>query len=119
MNDYIITQDTKQDYNGFLLCLTTKSFFEYFHNIENESLLKNSKGILLIDQLLVTGNEENRYISCVYNCGQLILNSAKYVIPDNYYRKLAINILKNNMYIVENSILTSYQKKCILNGTVF
>lgn len=119
MREYIITKKTKQDYNGFLLCLTVESFFSYLHNIEKESLVNHSQGTLLIDQLLVTGNEENRYISCVYNCGKLILNSAQYVVPDDYYKKLSIEILRDNMSVVENSILTSYQKKCILNGVVF
>lgn len=119
MKYYILTEQTKQDYNGFLLCTTVESVFTYLHNIENEPIIKRSKGKLLIDQLLVTGNGKNRYISCIYNCGELELNSAQYVVPDEYYKKLSVKILKKNMGIVKNSILTSHQKECIAKGITF
>jgi len=119
MEYYTLKQTMRQDYDLFLFCLTTESFFDYLRCIENEPLIKNSEGTLLIDQLLVTGEAENRYISCAYNHGHIELSAAQYTVPDNYYKNLAADILRDNKNIVENSILTSYQKERILTGTTF
>lgn len=119
MEYYILKQTMRQDYDLFLFCLTTESFFDYLCCIENEPAIKDSEGVLLIDQLLVTGDAENRYISCAYNHGHIELNTARYTVPDNYYKNLAADILQNNKNIVESSILTSHQKEYILTGTIF
>lgn len=119
MKDYVFIEHTNKDYDGFVLCLTTESLFEYMDNIKSEALVNNSKGTLLIDQLLITGDQYNRYVTFDYDCGELILNSAKNVVPDDYYRKLAIDLLKENADALEYTLLTSYQKQCINAGVDF
>lgn len=118
MKEYIISHDVKNDYDGMILCLSYESIFSYLHSIETETLVKNSTGELLIDQLLITGNTENRYISCMYNFGKIIISSAKYVNPDNYYKSLSCKILKNNVDCLKNSILSNQQKEDILNNII-
>lgn len=118
MKEYIISHNVKADYDGMILCLSYESIFSYLHNIETESLVKNSKGQLLIDQLLITGDTENRYISCIYNYGKIIVSSAKYVHPDNYYKSLSCKLLKKNVDFLKNSILSDQQKEAILNNII-
>ena len=44
-------------------------------------------GKILIDQLLVTGNGQNRFIGCEYVNGILDFTTAQVVHPDDYYKK--------------------------------
>lgn len=118
MKEYILSNDVREDYNGMILCLSYESIFTYLHNIENESLILNTKGKLLIDQLLITGNTENRYISCLYDYGSILISSAQYVRPDHYYKSLSCKILKNNIDCLKNSILSNQQIEFILNDNI-
>lgn len=67
--------------NCFLLCLTTDRIMEYLQDIENETMLAKSEGVLIIDQLLSTGNGKNRYIACPYKNGKIDINSSKTIEP--------------------------------------
>ena len=61
MKEYTICKLKNREYDGFLLCLTFDSIISYLMTIESEDIISNSKGVLLIDQLLVTGNGSNRF----------------------------------------------------------
>ena len=74
---------------------------------------------MLIDQLFITGNGKNRFISCNFNKGRLDLKSAKIVKADNYFRKLTVEYLKNNYRYVENSIFTDIERNSIRGGIIF
>lgn len=119
MKDFIVHAIENKDYNNFLLCLSFESITNYVESIEKDFHITNKTGKILIDQLLVTGNGRNRFISCEIYKGKLNLNSIRPVEPNAMFKKLTIQILKENQEYVKYSILTDYQKKCIQEESIF
>lgn len=119
MKEYALCKPNDREYNGFLLCLTFESIFSYLNHIEAEPLLSHTAGSLLVDQLLITGNGRNRYISCSFDNGKINMASMKIVSPSEYYRKLSLDLLQHNLQLLHNSILTEYQLECVQKGIVF
>lgn len=119
MKDFIVREIENKDYNNFLLCLSFESIANYVESIEKDFYIANKTGKILIDQLLVTGNGHNRFISCEIYKGKLNLNSIHPVEPNTMFRELTIQLLKENQEYVKYSILTDYQKKCIQEESIF
>lgn len=119
MKEYEICEATDNEYDVFLLCLTSESLISYLGNVEKDILLLHPSGHLLIDQLLITGNGQNRYLSCLYHNGKIDMTSFKNVFPNDYYRNLSLNLLQRNIDFLSNSILTDCQKERIKKGIVF
>lgn len=120
MKEYEIRNISSSEYDGFLLCLTFESILSYLERIETEPLITKSKhGTLLIDQLLTTGNGRNRYIRCTFCDGRIDISSVTNVNPNNYYREISLNLLRDNIELLHNSILTDIQKDNIIRGVVF
>ena len=116
MKEYTLSTSCCKDYDGFLLCLSFESILNYLDSIKTEPLVKSSKGTLLIDQLLVSGNGRNRFFSCLFDHGEINLSTAQIVSPTDYYRKLATQLLQENFARLKYSILTNEQKENIRNG---
>lgn len=106
-------------YNRFLLCLTFESIMNYISEIESSPEMVTSSGKVLIDQLLVTGDGDNRFISCSFINGKLDMSTAMTVIPDRRFRNITIERLHDNYVYVEHSILTEHQRDCIKKGLSF
>ena len=97
----------------FLLCLTIEDITTHKASIESSPLIMNQTGKILIDQLLVTGNSRNRFISCEYINGILDLTTAQAVRGDKYFKNIATKWLNTHYAYVENSILTEDQRKYV------
>lgn len=119
MNDYTIQALNNKDYNVFILCLTSENLLNYIDSLEHELLKLSCKGTLLIDQLLITGNGKNRYISCSLDNGRIDFSSVKNVNPGNFYRKLSSNLLQENYKSLKYSIITAEQLRNIKYGIAF
>ncbi|MEE0931365.1 MAG: type II toxin-antitoxin system RnlB family antitoxin [Acutalibacteraceae bacterium] len=119
MNEYIIKKVDSKGYDTFLLCLTFESIFDYLDSIESSPLMVQNTGRILIDQLLVSGNGNNRFISCSFKHGKLDLSSACNVQPDDYFKQITVEWLNKNYCYVEHSILTDFQRQCIKNRIIF
>lgn len=91
-----------KEYDSFILCLTNESLFSYWDQIESSNGILNQTGRLLIDNLLVTGDEANRFIECVYQNGKIDITTAKVTSPNEYYRKLSIKLLRKNRRIFDH-----------------
>lgn len=116
MKEYYIRKLNKSSYDCYLLCLSYDSILNYIENLEKEACFDLPSGAILIDQLLVTGNGKNRFISCCFENGKINLTSAKNATPDDEFRCFAVEYLKNNVNILENSILTESLQERILEG---
>ncbi|MDO4302169.1 MAG: type II toxin-antitoxin system RnlB family antitoxin [Clostridia bacterium] len=119
MKEYAVHKLFGKEYDGFLLCLTFDSILSYLTNIEKEPIISNTKGTLLIDQLLITGNGRNRYIVCTFDHGKIDLSSTQNIFPDDCYKKLSIELLQENFELLQYSILTDKQKEYIRQGIIF
>ncbi|MDD5021927.1 MAG: type II toxin-antitoxin system RnlB family antitoxin [Endomicrobiaceae bacterium] len=119
MKKYKIFDLSTEEYQKILICLTYDSILSYLNHIEKEKILKKSQGVLIIDQLLVTGNQNNRFISCEYSMGKLNLSTAKNIKPDISVHKITMNFLRQNLDIVNKSILSKHQKLLLGEGNIF
>lgn len=108
MKNYEIQQLQDKKYNALLLWLSSESIIEYITQIEHEPLIMQSKGTLLIDQLLITGDEQNRFISSLYDHGKIDLTTTKRVEQNNY-KKISKELLRKNFELLKYSILTKKQ----------
>lgn len=119
MSEYIIKNIDKEGYDRFLLWLSFESFIDHLSSIEKSPNMFNVSGKILIDQLFLTGNSDNRFISCDFKDGKLDLKTARVVYPVDFFRKETVDWLHNNYSYVENSILTEVQRKKIKESIVF
>ena len=119
MNEYEIIKTNKEDYGRLILCLTYESLFTYIQKIEEALMHECNNERILIDQLLVTGNGQNRFISMSFIKGKLDFKSAEIVYPVEFYRKETIEWLREHFLYVENSILTDVQRQKIRDNIVF
>lgn len=119
MDEYIIIDASVEGYDRFVLCLTFESLLTYIKKIE-KTLSEDAKvKRILFDQLLVTGNEPNRFMSCELSKGKIDFKSVAIVNPSEFYRKETVEWLHENYSYVENSILTAEQRQKIKNRIVF
>ena len=116
MKKYILEKINEDEYTYFIISLTYESILDYIEEIENELKVEKNIRIILIDQLLTTGNNKNRFISCEYENGKIKLFTAKNVDCKENIRKISSQILKDKFKLIENSILTNYQKQSIKAG---
>ena len=119
MGEYVVKKVNINNYHRFLLCLTFESVIKYLDSIESSPQITGYSGDILIDQLLVTGNGENRFISCKITQGKLDCSSAHSVQPDKQFREMTSKWLNKHYSYVEHSILTEHQRHCIKSGISF
>jgi hypothetical protein len=93
-----------------------ESILNYLDEIENEFLITSNEGQLIIDQLLVTGNSKNRFISCQFSYGKIELKSALNIDAKKEFKEITSEILKQYFSILKYSILTDNQLLLIREG---
>lgn len=113
MNSYLIEKINFCGYDRFIICLTFESIVNYLSEIESAPEMFTYSGKVLIDQLLVTGNGDNRFIECSFLNGKLNMSTAQIVIPNDRFRNITTERLYENYIYIEHSILTEYQRECI------
>lgn len=91
MNEYKIIKTNIEGYDRLVLCLTFESLLTYIKKIECSLSGTETDEIILIDQLLITGDGANRFMSCLFKNGKLDFRTAHTVIPAEYYRKKLLN----------------------------
>ena len=91
MNEYKIIKTNIEGYDRLVLCLTFESLLTYIKKIECSLSGTETDETILIDQLLITGDGANRFMSCLLKNGKLDFRTAHTVIPAEYYRKKLLN----------------------------
>lgn len=119
MSEYVIIKVNIEGYDRFVLCLSFDSLFTYIEKIEDALAKNNTSEKILFDQLLITGNSANRFMSCDFLEGKLDFRTAHAVKPNDYFRKETVGWLHKNYCYVENSILTKEQREKIKENVVF
>ena len=119
MHEYIILKTNVEGYDRLVLCLSFESLLSYINKIEDTLAQDKKDKRILIDQLLITGNGTNRFMSCEFSKGKIDYKTAKSVNPDDYFRKETVYWLHDNYSYVENSILTEEQRNKIRSRIVF
>ena len=119
MAEFKIINTNYDGYDRLILCLTYESLLTYIKKIERVLAESKKDETILIDQLLITGNGNNRFMSCSFINGKFDFKTAHSVIPQEYYRQATIKFLHDNYCYVENSILTETQRQNIKNEIAF
>lgn len=119
MNEYIIFDTNVDGYDKYVLCLSFESLLSYIRKIEAELAEDTKEKRILIDQLLITGNGTNRFVSCVFTNGLLDFKTTQNVTPAEIFRKETVEWLHDNYSYVKNSILTEEQRKKIKDNIAF
>lgn len=119
MNEYVILNKQFDGYDRHVLCLSFESLLSYIKKIENVLADETKDERILIDQLFITGNGENRFMSCEFSKGRFDFSTAKIVTPADFFRKETVKWLHDNYSYVEHSILTNEQRQKIKDNIVF
>lgn len=118
MKNYIIKEINKDDAKYLVFGTSVESPLYYLEEIKQEIQCFNGERII-IDQLLQTGNGENRFIVLSYTNGDFDLNSIHISSNKNTcscIKSFGCDFLRNHLSILEYSILLSEQKEAIING---
>lgn len=120
MNKFFKIYNLNADlYDCMVICLTCESIFSYIDALQKAISNNGIKdGTILIDQLLISGNGKNRFLTIKYSNGSFDYTSAKNVEADFKYRQITSCELKNNESLLENSILSTEQISLIKKGRV-
>lgn len=119
MSEYIMLNTHVDGYDRLVLCLSFESLLSYVRKIEAVLAVETKEEKILIDQLLITGNGTNRFMSCKFSNGRLDFQTAQIVTPAEFFRKETVEWLHDNYSYVENSILTEDQRQKIKDNVVF
>ena len=115
MKEYVICKLDEKPYDALIVCLSHESVLSYWDEIEKESLLQDSKGYIILDQLLVTGAGKNRFVMIPYLYGTLDYTKAKIIKVSYHIRKLSVDLLNRNITSLQNTILTDDQQEMVQN----
>ena len=118
MENYIIKKIDQDSFEYLVFGTSVES--PLFSIQEIADYIKETKDVkVLFDQLLQTGNSENRFLMICFKNGVFDFNSAScisYKDVSNFIKKQISDFLKQNPKILEYSILLSEQKKIIEEG---
>lgn len=113
MKDYILQALDEKLYGVLLLCLSHENIFSFCDDVRQEPLIKNGKGNILLDQLLVTGNGNNRFVKIPYEYGVIDFSKAHNTTVSSEIRELSVALLSANVTSLQNTILTDTQQEMI------
>lgn len=114
MKDYDIVK--LEDQNAILVIMhTCDSPFDYLPEIAWELKKLNYSGVVIFDELLHSGNNEERFINCVFNEEDFITESFQFfpVNKQAVLRKYMCDYLRKDIEYLQSSSLSSAQIKLI------
>ena len=114
---YKIIPLKNQEYAYLVILCNASSPYDHINDILQELKNKGSSKVL-IDQMLHVGNNEKRFLTFCFD-GQNSVSEKAFVRikKDSPLRRTSCEFFKNNE-IMENSILSSIQKRMIKKGLV-
>lgn len=119
MKDYKIAYINHEEYEVIIFSESYKQPLSNLYEIELElKKMKLKNKMILFDMILCRGNNEDRFIECLFDGENFVTSTIASVKVDkkNILRKLSTQYLLKNREVIEHSILTSIQKKMLLKG---
>ena len=118
MKDIIINKSNNPKIKYVIFSISTDSPLFLLDEINENVKLKNGQ-IVLFDQLLQTGDSDNRFLSLQFVNDKFDLSSIKHVdkkqIDETLYKFIS-DFLRNEQLLLRYSILLEEQKNFILRG---
>ena len=106
----------KKEYRILAIVTDCTDVFAFVKVLHEESMAKDLNGKILLDQLLITGNSDNRFVEVPYKDGVAKLYLGKKVEVDEEMRQLSTDMLLESGIDLDNTILRDCQKRIIRNG---
>lgn len=119
MKDYKIVSVDCEDYDVIIYSEELNHPLSILKEVEVElRSMRLQRDKILFDMILCRGNTLDRFIVGKFDGNVIIKSSISVLKVDkkSTIRKMSTKLLLNNREMVENSILTSIQKKMILKG---
>lgn len=118
MDNFSIIKLSDDNYPLLVVMETYEAPFQYLYDIENALLQMNYSGIVLLDQLLHSGNNDERFILANFDGKAFDRYSFKFINIErrSNIRRIACEALKKDKDIIEYSILNNSQKLLLGRG---
>lgn len=116
---YILSNCYSSSYDWQVVCLSYDSIYSYIQLIQNDLKTQNvRKAKVVFDQLLITGNNINRFLSIEFDDNSFLFNTAQNITPEMSIRQKTHSILLKNIRLLDNCVLTEKQVNMIKKGLV-
>lgn len=116
---YVLSNCYSASYDLQVVCLSYDSIYSYMQLIQNDLKARNvRKAKVVFDQLLITGNSRNRFLSIDFSDNIFLFNTAQNIIPEMSIRQKTHSILFENIKLLDNCVLTEKQVNMIKKGLV-
>ena len=114
MNTFVIKETNTDGYDRFLLWLSFESLIDHLSSIEEAPNMVNSSGRILIDQLFITGDGDNRFMCCDFQNGKLDFKTAHIVSPVESFRKETVQWICRTFYFDRKPTTNGQRRYCLL-----
>lgn len=120
MNGIVIEKLNNGIANYLVFSISTESPLFFLDELRGE-ISFNEGDVLIVDQLLQTGEADNRFMTIVYRNNEFDYSSIKHIENikvDSGIRLIIAEYLRQHTVLLKYSILLSQQKEHILKGGV-
>lgn len=120
MNNFDIVNLDNKEIKLLVIMKTSDSPFDFVNELQEQLRTIAFSGLFVIDELLHSGNNDERFISGFFD-GNSFDNSKfkfKYIDKKSIIRSYMCNYLKSDLEVLNYSSLTDKQQKLISHGCV-
>lgn len=112
MNKFGIICTDNENYRAFIIMRCSDSPLQYLDQIQKALSEKKISGNILIDQLLHSGNNAERFIKAYFDSKQFDAKTFNFenISKDAEYRKISCSYFKNAK-LIKYSLLNTTQKR--------
>ncbi|MCK4260793.1 MAG: type II toxin-antitoxin system RnlB family antitoxin [Halanaerobiales bacterium] len=116
MEKFALKKVCNSKYSYLILSTSYLNPLNYMNEIES-CLNDKYEGGILFDLLLSTGNSSNRFLEGFFDGVQFDLNSFKIVkLEDEEIKRESLRFFQENIWMLDNSVLTNINKFLIKKG---
>lgn len=119
MNEFdILDLLDNNDYKLLVVFKTPEPPLQYLDEVSKVLVNKRIKGFILIDELIHSGNNEDRFIKVYFDGENFDRKSFSFEVVDrrSEIRKYSCEVLRKEPDVIDYSTLNNFQKKLILSG---
>lgn len=120
MDDIVIKQINSNLAKYLVFGVSSESPLFLLQNIKEQMILSKGDAVLF-DQLLQTGDADNRFLTLTFDGYNFDLSTAKHIngtIIERNIKLIIADYLRQNTLLLKYSILLSKQKDLILSGGI-
>lgn len=118
MKNYNLLKVDNEKFSMLVVMQTYEAPFQYLDDISDYLKEERYNGYVLIDELLHSGNNEERFISGYFDGKKFDLNTFSFerIARQDLIREYSDKILSGDPDIINYSILNNVQKKLLNSG---